>query len=92
MNIKQMGDFAELFGAEVGKKLKEIETKLMIRIDGMQAKLDKCMTYAGEFQSALDYAPGSLVRRNGEMYVAVKHIKAGTAFTAREGSGWERVI
>jgi len=93
----------ELLGQELAKVVNEKFAQAMTGInermraleaktEGMQSKLDKCMAFAGDFQSALDYGPGSLVRRNGEMYVAVKHIKAGTPFTAREGSGWERVL
>lgn len=82
----------EMFGAAMGEIVREAVEPLHKRIDGMQAKLDRCMSYAGEHQSALDYAPGSLVRRDGGMYVAVKSIKAGTAFSSRDGGGWERVI
>lgn len=82
----------EMFGEAMGEMLKEVREELMKRIDGMQAKLDKCMTFAGDHQTALDYGPGALVRRDGGMYVAVKSIKAGTAFSARDGGGWERVI
>lgn len=83
---------AEAFGAAVGEIIREAVMPLHARIDGMQAKLDKCMTYAGEHQTGLDYGRGSLVRRDGGVYLAVKAVKAGSAFSAREGSGWERII
>lgn len=82
----------EAFGAAMGQLILESIEPLKKRIDGMQSKLDKCMTFAGDHQSALDYPPGSLVRRDGGTYVSVKAIKAGSVFSSREGGGWERVL
>ena len=82
----------EMFGQAIGETIKEAVERLENRIDGMQAKLDKCMAFSGNFQNALDYAPGALVRRGGQMFVATRHIKSGGKLVARDGSGWERII
>ncbi|MBH2010057.1 MAG: hypothetical protein I8H71_10190 [Xanthomonadaceae bacterium] len=89
---------AERFGAAVGQAIADATKPLTERIKqleertvGMQSKLDKCMAYAGEWQQANDYPPGSTVRRGSELYVATRHIKSGATLTARDGSGWERV-
>lgn len=88
----------ELFGAAIGEMLKEqreaLEKQIQQmgqKVEGMQSKLDKCMSYAGDWQQALDYPPGSTVRRGSELYVATRHIKSGGNLSAREGSGWQCV-
>lgn len=82
----------EAFGAAIGELIRDAVAPLQARIDGMQAKLDKAVSFAGDWQSSMNYAPGSLVRHGQETFVSVKHVKAGAAFTSREGSGWERIF
>lgn len=88
----------EMFGTAVGdtiiaalKPLKERIKQLEERTEGMQSKLDKCMSFAGDWQQASDYKPGALVRRGEDLFVATRHIKSGAALAARDGSGWERI-
>ena len=98
-----MGIDPKLLGSELGKIVRETidremarVTDLEQRIDGMQNKLDHlsqhAMTYAGEYQRALPYKPGQVVRVADRLFVALKNVKPSTADPAREGSYWERIV
>ncbi|MDN4587575.1 hypothetical protein DBA29_03560 [Xenophilus aerolatus] len=82
----------EMFGKAVGEMIRDAVEPLHKRIEGMQAKLDKCLSFAGEWQSALDYPKGSLVRRGDQFFVATKHQHSGGSLSGREGSGWEKIF
>ena len=88
---------------EIGKAIRERiedETRPLLermsaleaKTQGMQDRLDKCLSFAGEWQCALDYRPGTLVRRGQEVFVSVRHVRSGGTLAARDGSGWERIV
>lgn len=89
-----------LFGShEVNREFKslvEIIEKQQKQIAGMQAKVDHhekhLMKFAGDFQPALTYHEGALIRSKGKLYLAMKTIAAGKGDPGREGSGWVCVI
>ena len=81
----------EAFGEAIGEMIREVHDTLSARIDTMQARVEKAMTYTGEFQTPLDYPAGSLVRRGEHLYVASKAIGAGGQPPNREGSGWQMI-
>lgn len=89
----------ELFGKAVGEAVRKAIDPLHDRIkqlearaEGQQSRLDKCVAYGGDFQSALDYKAGTMVRRDNGLFLAVRQIKAGGSLNTREGGGWERII
>ncbi len=94
---------AEMFGAAMGElihetvePLQERIKQLEERIEGMQKALDAtrkgALAFAGDWQSALSYPQGTVVRFGGAIHTAVRDITPGKAEPNRQGSGWERLV
>lgn len=84
--------FGNAMGELIRKRFEEESHHVDERLKRLESKIEKCMTYAGEFQSALDYKAGTLVRHHGRLLVATKDVKAGASGGTREGAGWEKVF
>jgi hypothetical protein len=89
----------EEFGTAIGQLMREQRESFELQIkqltatvEGMQAKVDKSVSFVGDWQQAMDYRQGALVRRGADLFVAVRAVKAGSPLTAREGSGWESFV
>lgn len=82
----------EAFGAAVGEQLREMHEEIMKRIEGMQARVDKCVTFAGEWQAALDYPKGALVKKGHRLLIATKPHRSGDSIRWGDGTGWEKVF
>lgn len=80
----------EMFGAAIGELIRETVEPLAARIKQLETR--PVMAFAGEWQSALSYPAGSIVRQGGAAYVALRSIDVGKAPPARQGGGWERII
>lgn len=80
----------EMFGAAIGKGIRDAVAPLEARIEGMQVKLDRCAQFAGSFEAAQEYSKGALVKHGDGLYIAIKAIRSGG--NVRDGSGWQKLI
>ncbi|WP_161567961.1 HK97 family phage prohead protease [Pigmentiphaga sp. H8] len=60
------------------------------RIAELEAR--PALSFQGEWQSALPYKPGAIVRHGRGAYVALRAIEPGKCPPARNGGGWERIF
>ena len=100
--MSNLGFDPETFGAAVGALIRETVEPLQKRIkqledrtEGMQLAVDatrkNALAFSGDWQSALNYSQGAVVRYGGAAYAAVRAIPAGKAEPNRQGGGWERL-
>jgi hypothetical protein len=69
--------------------------KLEARLEGLQRHFDMKppMTFAGDWQSLIAYAPATVVRFGDSLYCSIRPIHAGKAEPSRgDGTGWERLV
>jgi HK97 family phage prohead protease len=91
--VQPAGFNFELFGAAVGKLIRDTVNPLQQRIKKLEAHAGdlkserRGLAFKGEFQRALPYSEGDLVTKGNRAYVAVKDIPAGEHL--RDGKdGW----
>lgn len=86
---------AEEFGKAVGAAVRKVADRLEKRIAELESKLDaladSSLKYAGEFQEALDYKRGAVVKSGGDLYTAVRDVQAGKSIPGRHGAGWTKM-
>ena len=76
-------------------QLEERIQKLESRLEGLQRHFDMKppMTFAGDWQSLIAYAPATVVRFGDSLYCSIRPINAGKAEPSRgDGTGWERLV
>lgn len=82
----------ELFGEAVADLIRETVAPLRARIKALEeSRAEGVMRHAGEFQRALAYRGGDVVRSGEGLYVATRDIEAGKADPQRQGSAWDRL-
>lgn len=78
------------FGEAIGQAINDAVRPLHERIKALEASgTQKGMTYAGDWQEPLSYAPGAVVRHAGALHVLTRDAKPGHA--PRAGSAWQRL-
>ncbi|RZL68765.1 MAG: hypothetical protein EOP77_00125 [Variovorax sp.] len=82
---------AEAFGAAVGELMAEKLGRMERRLVGMQAKIDKALSFAGDFQPTLDYPIGTAVRWQGGVFIAAKAMRAGGGEPSRNAA-WIKLV
>lgn len=78
---------AEMFAKAVGEAIGKVEAELEARIRHLEQQRD--MSFKGDWQPALAYRPGDVVRHAGAAFVLAHEAKGGTA--PRDGSPWQRL-
>ncbi len=78
----------ELFGEGVGRVINEAMRPLHERIKALEAQ--KAMHFAGDWQEALSYSPGVVVRHAGGLHILNREAPPGHA--PRAGSAWQRIV
>lgn len=78
----------ELFGEAVGHAINKATRPLHERIKQLEAQ--KALHFAGDWQEALSYSPGAVVRHAGALHVLNREAPPGHA--PRAGSAWQRIV
>jgi hypothetical protein len=77
-----LGDLADVLRQAIKQSL----GPLVDRIEALERRVEKAMTYRGAYTRAAGYAPGDTVTHDGSAWVAVRGIGADEAPGA--SSGW----
>lgn len=78
----------EMFGEAVGQAISEATRPLHERIQQLEGQ--KALHFAGDWQEALSYSPGAVVRHAGGLHVLNREAQPGHA--PRAGSAWQRIM
>lgn len=81
---------AEEFGKAVGAGVRKVAERLEKRIAELESR-QSGMMFMGEFQDALSYPSGAVVKHSGELYCAIRDVTAGKTLPGRHGSGWTKM-
>lgn len=91
--VPAAGDFVttralELFAEAVGQAISEATRQLRERIKQLESQ--PAMHFAGDWQEALSYQPGAVVRHAGALHILNRETPPGHA--PRAGSAWQRIM
>lgn len=78
----------EQFGEAIGQAINDATRPLHERIKALEAQ--KAMSYCGDWQEALSYQPGAVVRHAGALHILNRETQPGQA--PRAGSAWTRIL
>lgn len=78
----------EMFGEAVGQAIIAATRPLRERIKKLEEQ--KALHFAGDWQEALSYTPGAVVRHAGGLHILNRETQPGHA--PRAGSAWQRIM
>lgn len=78
----------EQFGEAIGQAINDATRPLHERIKALEAQ--KAMSFCGDWQEALSYQPGAVVRHAGALHILNRETQPGHA--PRGGSAWTRIL
>ncbi|NPU91917.1 MAG: hypothetical protein HPY82_08385 [Gammaproteobacteria bacterium] len=90
VTMKGLEAFGEEFAKAVGKAIVNAINPLKERISELESRQGG-MKFMGEFQDALSYPVGAVVKYGGALYCAVRDIQADKSLPGRHGAGWTKM-